>query len=126
MEITRELLDELSQRAKTSERLRMNMDLRNSVDDTSQRMLNALEMGTKIPIHRHEQTSETICVLRGRIRQNIYRQEGDSDYVIAETFEVGADSDCPICNIPRNVWHNTECLEEGTVIFEAKDGAYKK
>ena len=66
MKIDNTLLDELTAQAQASPRLRMNMDLRNSAADTSQRMLNAIEPGSVVPIHRHQKTSETVVVLRGQ------------------------------------------------------------
>lgn len=121
MLIDSKLLDELSEKARESERLRMNYDLRNSASDGSQRMLNALEPGTLVPIHRHRTTSETVAVLRGALRQNFYDCEGR----VLESFVVRAGGDCPFFVVPRGTWHNSESLESGTVIFEAKDGAYE-
>ena len=65
--ITQAILDDLTAQAKASPRLRMNLDLRNSADDTSQRMLNAIEPGSVVPIHRHRKSSETVVCLRGRL-----------------------------------------------------------
>ncbi len=114
------LLDQLAEEAKRSPRLRQNYDLRNSPADTSQRMLNALEPGTIIPVHRHRTTSETTTVVRGAVRQNFYDDQG----LLTESFEVRAGSSVPLYVVPQGVWHNTEALESGTIIFEAKDGAY--
>ena len=72
MKITQALLDELTAQAKASPRLRMNMDLRNSAEDGSQRMLNAIEPGSPLPIHRHQKTSETVVCLRGRLVWEFY------------------------------------------------------
>ena len=95
--------------------------MRNSNKDKSQRMLNALEPGTVLPIHRHRKTSEVTSVVRGRVRQNMYDDNG----VLIESFEASADGFPNFYVTPIGVWHNTECLESGTVIFEAKDGAYE-
>lgn len=76
MKIDNTLLDELTAQAQASPRLRMNMDLRNSAADTSQRMLNAIEPGSVVPIHRHRKTSETVVVLRGRVVEEYYSSEG--------------------------------------------------
>lgn len=115
------LLDQLSEEARCNPRLRKNYDLRSSVDDCSQRMLNALEPGTVMPIHRHRTSSESVMVLRGSIRQNFYNSDGKrtSSWILASgTATVG-------CQIPVGQWHNLECLEAGTVIFEAKDGPWE-
>lgn len=72
MTITQALLDSLTAQAKASPRLRMNYDLRNSAEDQSQRMLNAMEPGTEIPIHRHQKTSETVVCIRGHLREIFY------------------------------------------------------
>lgn len=115
------LLDNLTDQAKMSLRLKMNLDLRNSEGDSSQRMLNAIEPGSVVPIHRHQKTSETVVVLRGRVVEEFYDDAG----TVLEAFEV---SPCgPVCalNIPAGVWHTLRALESGTVILEMKDGAYE-
>lgn len=120
MVIDKELLDNLTEKAKESPRLRMNYDLRNSSQDSSQRMLNALEPGTFIPIHRHMSTSESVVILRGSAKQYFYDNNGNIDEVITIT----AGSDCPAMNVEMSRWHRMESLESGTVILESKDGAY--
>ena len=131
MKIDNTLLDELTSQAQASPRLRMNMDLRNSAADTSQRMLNAIEPGSVVPIHRHRKTSETVVVLRGRVVEEYYDDAG----VLVESFVLGdchvADAprnDVPmayVLNIPAGQWHTLRALESGTVILEMKDGAYE-
>ena len=131
MKIDNALLDKLTSQAKESPRLRMNMDLRNSSADTSQRMLNAIEPGSVVPIHRHQKTSETVVVLRGRVVEEYYDDAG----VLVESFVLG---DCHVADAPRNdvpmayalnipagQWHTLRALENGTVILEMKDGAYE-
>lgn len=115
------ILDSLTEQAKASERLRMNLDLRTSDADTSQRMLNAIEPGSVIPIHRHRSTSETFVVLRGKVVEEFYDDAGVC-YERVEVFPCG-----PVCalNIPAGTWHTLRALESGTVILEMKDGAYE-
>lgn len=120
MKIDKQLMDELTSKAKSSERLRMAMDMRTSPTDNSQRMLNALEPGTIMPIHRHQKTSELMIVLRGSVRELYYDNEGK----LADDFVVAAGGDIQMINIHAGQWHSLECLESGTVLFEAKDGAY--
>ena len=115
------LLDRLTTQAKESPRLRMNLDLRNSDEDSSQRMLNALEPGTLIPIHRHCSTSETVVILRGRAVQWLYDAEGN----VTEKVLLEVGGDIPAMNVEKDQWHRLECLESGTVIVEFKDGAYE-
>ena len=122
VKIDNTLLDTLTEQAKASPRLRMNHDLRNSAEDTSQRMLNAIEPGSVVPIHRHQKTSETVVVLRGRIVEEFY---DELERICSATYEV---SPCgPVCaiNIPAGTWHTLRSLESGTVILEVKDGAYE-
>ena len=121
MTIDKSLLDELTAKAKSSPRLRMNMDLRNSAADSSQRMLNALEPGTVIPIHRHCLTSETVAILRGRAVQWLYDAEGN----VTEKMLLEVGGDIPAMSVEKGQWHRIECLESGTVILEMKDGAYE-
>ena len=121
MKIDNTLLDELTAQVQASPRLRMNMDLRNSAADTSQRMMNAIEPGSVVPIHRHRKTSETVVVLRGRVVEEYYSSEG----LVEGSYELAAGG--PVCalNIPAGQWHTLRALESGTVILEMKDGAYE-
>lgn len=121
MRISQETLDSLTAQAKACERLRMSLDLRTSTDDQSQRMLNAVEPGTPLPVHRHRNSTETVIIIRGRLIERFYNDTGE---IIEEILmEVGGE--CPVLQIPMGQWHGIEVLESGTVIFEAKDGAYK-
>ena len=115
------LLDNLTAQAKESPRLRMNLDLRNSDGDSSQRMLNAIEPGSVVPIHRHRKTSETMVVLRGRVVEEYYSDEGE----VVASYELAAGSSACALNIPAEQWHSLRALESGTVILEMKDGAYE-
>lgn len=122
MKIDQTLLDTLTAQAKASPRLRMNYDLRNSAADTSQRMLNAIEPGSVVPIHRHQKTSETVVVLRGRVIEEFY---DELERICSAAYEVSPSG--PVCalNIPAGTWHTLRSLESGTVILEVKDGAYE-
>ena len=121
MKITQALLDDLTAQAKASPRLRMNFDLRNSAEDGSQRMLNALEPGTPLPIHRHTKSSETVVCLRGRLQEVFYNDAGEE----TEVIELAPNSGCVALNIPIGQWHTVRVLESGTVIMECKDGKYE-
>lgn len=120
MVIDKSFLDALSAKAKASERLRINYDLRTTPEDGSQRMLNALEPGTVLPIHRHEKSDETVVILRGAVREIFYDETGKE----TATYEMRAGGDISAIQIPLGQWHSLVCLEPGTVIFEAKDGRY--
>ena len=121
MKITQALLDGLTSQAKASPRLRMNMDLRNSSADGSQRMLNAIEPGSPLPIHRHRKTSETVVCLRGRLVWEFY---DELERICTETVELRPDGPVVALNIPAGQWHTVKALESGSVILEMKDGAY--
>ena len=143
MEINKDLLDNLFEQAKENPRLRQNLDLRTSSADTSQRMLNALLPGTVVPIHRHEDTTETVVCLCGNLDEVIYEEVVTYEKNIlpmaidaqdvtrkVEYREVQRIHLCPAeakygCQIPKGVWHTVEVIEP-SVIFEAKDGAYKR
>lgn len=114
-----ELLNGVAAEARLSDRLRMNRDLRNSAGDTSQRMLNALEVGTVLPVHRHRTTSETQILLRGRIDVMFYDDAGRE----TGRFHLDPRSGMYGVDVPAGQWHNLEVIEPA-VIFEAKDGAY--
>ena len=120
--ITQALLDELTSQAKTSPRLRMNMDLRNSNADQSQRMLNAIEPGSPLPIHRHRNTSETVVCLRGRLVEEFY---DELERMCTERIELSPNGPVVAVNIPAGQWHTVHALESGTVILEMKDGPYE-
>lgn len=121
MLIDTKLLDELTAQAKASPKLRMNLDLRNTPNDQSQRMLNALEPGTVMPIHRHQNTSETVVVLRGKVRWLYYNDQGQ----LTDSILMEADGNICGLNVPKGQWHSLECLESGSVILECKDGAWE-
>lgn len=120
MIINKQLLDDLTRRAQDSPRLRMAMDLRNTPEDQSQRMLNALEPGTVMPIHRHLASSETVALLRGKLRWYFYDDNGKVD----EEVVLDANGDLRCINVEKGRWHSLECLESGSVLLESKDGAY--
>lgn len=138
-------LGKLFEQAVENPRLRQNFDLRTSAADTSQRMLNALLPGTVVPIHRHEDTSETVICLCGRLDEVIYEEMVSYEKSSSTEFPRGMDASevarkveyrevrrfslCPArgvygCQIPKGAWHSVEVMEP-SVIFEAKDGAYK-
>ena len=119
MVINNIVFDELSQRAKLSPRLRANLDLRNTEKDGSQRMLNALEPGTIMPIHRHLVSSETCVCVRGHFEEYFYDEEGN----LTDTIDMVPGG--VVLNIEKGQWHSLKCLESGTVLFEAKDGLYQ-
>ena len=138
MEINKELLETLLTEAKENPRLRQNYDLRTSSADTSQRMLNALLPETKVPIHRHEDTTETVICLVGKLEEIIYEEVNEyvhettsccDDVVRQKSFkEVSRQILSPAegkfgIQIPAGVWHTIHVIEP-SVIFEAKDGAY--
>ena len=121
MIIDQKLLDELTAQAKANPRLRQAYDLRTTSDDKSQRMLNALEPGTIMPIHRHRNTSETMVMVRGKLIERFYDDNGN----ITDEFVMEPCGQYPMVHIESGQWHSLEILESGTVIFESKDGAYK-
>lgn len=119
MVITKDILDNLSEQAKNSPRLRQALDLRNSPEDKSQRMLNAIEPGTVMPIHRHKGSSETCVCIRGHFEEYFYDQDGK----LTNTIDMVPGG--VVLNIEAGQWHSLKCLESGTVLFEAKDGPYQ-
>ncbi len=122
MKITQAVLDNLTEQAKASPRLRMNLDLRNSEADQSQRMLNAIEPGSPLPIHRHQKTSETVVCLRGRLVEEYY---DELERICTERIELSPNGPVVALNIPAGQWHTVQALESGTVILEMKDGKYE-
>ena len=145
MEFDKDFLGKLFEQAVANPRLRQNYDLRTSSADTSQRMLNALLPGTAVPIHRHEDTTETVICLCGRMDEVIYEEVKTCEKAASDAAPMGMDAQdvarkveyrevqrihlCPTeakygCQIPKGAWHTVEVMEP-SVIFEAKDGAYK-
>ena len=130
IEMNKDFLNQLLEQAKKNPRLRQNLDLRTSSSDTSQRMLNALLPGTVVPIHRHENTTETVICLCGKLDEVIY-EEVDSQLpsLTGSRFrEIERIHLCPAqsqygCQVPKGAWHTVEVIEP-SVIFEAKDGKY--
>lgn len=119
MIIDKAVLDNLTAQAKASPRLRMNMDLRNSPSDGSQRMLNALEPGTVMPVHRHRGTSETVVCIRGHFEEYLYDEAG----ALVETVDMLPGG--YVLNVPAGQWHSLRSLESGTVLLECKDGKWE-
>lgn len=119
MIIDKYTLDSLTAQAKASPRLRMNLDLRNSPSDGSQRMLNAIEPGTVMPIHRHRTSSETVVCIRGHFEEYFYDESGNLVEVV-DMVPGGV-----VLNVPIGQWHSLKSLESGTVLLECKDGAYE-
>lgn len=120
MLIEESMLDELTEKAKTNPRLRMNHNLHDSPDSKAQRVINALEPGAVLPIHRHVDTTETFILLRGRITVRFY----DMNKNVLETIELNLLTGKYGVNIPMNTWHTVRVEETGTIIFEVKDGPY--
>ena len=116
-----QLFDELTLQAKKSPRMRMNYDLRSSENEESQRMLNAIEPGTKIPVHRHRKTNEVVVILRGKAKQIIYDNEGR----ILKTYIITPNGEMTGLSIPVGTWHTIESLMSGTIIMECKGGRYE-
>ena len=146
IEFNNDFLAQLFQQAEGNERLRQNFDLRTSSADTSQRMLNALLPGTVVPIHRHEDTTETVICLCGKMDEVIYEEVVTYGKGAPDAMPMGMDAQdvtrkveyrevqrirlCPAegkygCQVPKGAWHTVEVIEP-SVIFEAKDGAYVK
>lgn len=120
MVITQAILDELAEKAKASERLRMNYNFHESLEDKCHRMLNAVEPGTQVPIHRHPTKDESFVVLRGKVKVTTYNDDGsviESVVLCQEEGRYGVD-------IKKGVWHNLESLEPDSVIFECKEGPF--
>lgn len=122
MKITQALLDNLTEQAKASPRLRMNYDLRNSAEDQSQRMLNAIEPGSEVPIHRHRGSSETVICLRGKVMEEYY---DELELRCTEMIELRPNGPVVALNIPIGQWHTVRALESGSVILEMKNGMYE-
>lgn len=120
--INQVVLDKLTDQAKASPRLRMNMDLRNGPEDKSQRMLNAIEPGSPMPIHRHKYSSETVVCLRGRLVEEFY---DDLERMCTDAIELTPAGPNVAINIPVGQWHTVRALESGTVLLECKDGPYE-
>ena len=122
MKISQPLLDKLTDEAKASPRLRMNYDLRNSDADHSQRMLNAIEPGSQLPIHRHQKTSETMVCLRGRLQVELY---DEFERICTDSFVIEPNGVNVAVSIPIGKWHTVQALDSGTCILEMKDGVYE-
>lgn len=120
MVLTNSIIKKLSKEAKSSPRLRMNYNLHESFEDSVQRMFNALEPGTIVPIARHPYSSETLIMLRGKLRVLIY----DDNKNIIEDVVIAPNTENIGYHIPKGTWHQVESLEAGTVCFETREGPY--
>lgn len=122
MIITQALLDKLTEEAKANPWLRQSFDLRNSADDDSQRMLNAIEPGSDMPIHRHQHTSETVVCLRGCLVEEFY---DELDRICTESIELKPGGPNFAVNVPVGQWHRVWAKESGTVLLESKNGVWE-
>ena len=118
------LINALWDQARASERLRQNFDLRTTPEDTSQRMLNALVPGTQVPIHRHEETTETVICLKGRLEVVFFEQTEEGSFRETSRVELWPAKGAFGAQIPQGAFHTVE-VKVPSVIFEAKDGAYR-
>lgn len=129
MELDKELFRRLIKQAVENSRLRQSLDLRTTPADTSQRILNALLPGTIVSIHRHEDTTETVICLFGKLDEVIYEEqqsdEGEIYYEEVQRIHLDPAEAKYGCQIPKGAWHTIEVIEP-SVIFEAKDGAYQQ
>ena len=114
------ILDQTTAKAASTPRLRMNYNLHVSFEDNVQRMFNALEPGTIIPIARHPYSSETLIMLRGKLRVLIY----DDSKKIIENVIIATNTENIGYHIPKGTWHKVESLENGTICFETREGPY--
>lgn len=122
MVITQAILDQLTEQAKASPRLRMNLDLRNSENDGSQRMLNAIEPGSPERIHRHQHTSETVVCIRGRVVEEFY---DELERICTDSIVLTPNGPNVAVNIPAGQWHSIRAVESGSVVLAVKDGKYE-
>ncbi len=118
--INEQLLDEVTRRAQNSPRLRMNYNFHQSLDDKCHRMLNAVEPGTEVPIHRHPTKDEAFVILRGKVSaaSDVYKRQ------VIESVDLCQEDGVYGVNIPKGAWHKLESLESGSVIFECKEGPF--
>ena len=114
------LIEGVIAQAKESSRLRMNYNFHQSLDDKCHRLLNALEVGTMVPIHRHPTKDESFVLLKGKIRVNLFNDAGE----VTESVVLNPSDGIYGVDISKNIWHNVECLESGSVIFEVKEGPF--
>ena len=114
------LLNDISEQAKESPRLRMNYNFHQSLDEKCHRFLNAVEPGTEVPIHKHPTKDETFVILRGKVRVTTHRDDG----TVVEDVVLCAEEGRYGVNIPKGVWHKLEAVEQDSVIFECKEGPF--
>lgn len=122
MIINQTLLNDLTKKAKATPRLRTNFDLRNSAEDQSQRMLNAIEPNSPLPIHRHQKTSETIVCIRGKLVVEFY---DELERMCTDSIILEPNGQVIAVNIPIGQWHTVKAQESGTVLLECKNGVYE-
>lgn len=122
MIITQSILDQLTEQAKASPRLRMNLDLRNSSDDNSQRMLNAIEPGSVMQIHRHQKTSETVVCLQGKVVEEFF---DELERICTDSIVLTPNGPNVAINVPIGKWHRLRAVESGSVVLSVKDGKYE-
>lgn len=114
------LLDNVSEQAKASPRLRMNYNFHQSLDEKCHRFLNAVEPGTIVSIHRHPTKDESFVLLRGRVKVTTHNDDGS----VKESIVLNPDEGLYGVDIPKGIWHKIESLESGSCFFECKEGPF--
>ena len=122
MVINQKILDELSAQAKVSPRLRQAFDLRNTPEDNSQRMLNAIEPDSVMKIHRHQKTSETVVCLRGKVIEEFF---DELERICTDSIVLTPNGPNVAVNFPAGQWHSIRAVESGSVVLAVKDGAWE-
>lgn len=120
--ITDEFLDVTSAKAKQHERRRMNYNFHPSHEDALHRLLNAMEPGTYIRPHKHQDPDrfEVFLALRGRFVVVIFDDEGN----ITHHFILDSREGRYGVEIPEKTYHTLISLEPGSVAYEVKQGPY--
>lgn len=119
--IDNELLSSLCEKASQHPRLRMNYNLHACLDDKVQRLLNALNPGTSLPVHRHKSTDELYVILRGKLDVKLYNDQG----ILTDTVHLDPLNGAYGISVSASQWHTVDVLEKDTIILEVKEGPYK-
>ncbi|MBQ6705349.1 MAG: WbuC family cupin fold metalloprotein [Opitutales bacterium] len=120
--ISQQILDDVHAQAKVSPRLRMNYNLHETMDENVHKLVNSLQPGTLMPIHRHLRPpkKETFVMLAGALELKIYNDDGS----VRESHILSRESGNLVAEIMPDEWHSFTVLEPDTAILEIKPGPY--
>lgn len=122
IKINNDLVNGISQEAKTNKRKRKNFNFHPSANDPMHRMIHASNPGTYVQPHKHENPDKTeaFIILQGKVLLVEFDDHGN----INDHFIMEANSSNYGVEIPPREWHMLITLQENSLFYEVKNGPW--